>query len=356
MHSIDFEITNRCNAKCNFCPRDATPHQGLMTPEIFEQTLLRSAEIRDDFRAQGLDDQLHISLCGLGEPLLNRNLAHFTERVRTEGFSVSISSNAALLDEKRGRDLLDAGLQSIYINVGDIDEAYEAVYQLPFARTRDNIVQFAEMAGDDCQVVIVLVDYKGDKAHTARMRDYWRAYGLVAFNEYEIMNRGGSLFVDHMQFETLPELAQARELLTDDGVAPLCGAPFGFLFVGYDGLYYLCCSDWEKKTPMGSVFDRSFADVTADKLRHVIGREKVCRTCNLDPINRLTQQLTEAAAGTSDDEATRQMVELISSEQRLVMTAAEQLSPGVSAQIAAMNAEMGIAATGARRTIPVIAR
>jgi MoaA/NifB/PqqE/SkfB family radical SAM enzyme len=352
MHSIDFEVTNRCNAKCNFCPRDATPHQGLMTPEIFEQTLLRSCEIRDQFRAEGVVDPIHVSLCGLGEPLLNRNLAHFTERVRSEGFTVSVSSNAALLDERRGRALLDAGLQSIYINVGDIDEAYEAVYQLPFAKTRDNIVRFAEMAGDDCQVVIVLVDYKADKQHTARMREYWQAYGLAAFAEYEIMNRGGSLFVDHMQFEALPELARAREMLTHDGVVPLCGAPFGFLFVGYDGLYYLCCSDWEKKTPMGSVFDRSFGDVTADKLRHVIGREQVCRTCNLDPINRLTQQLSAAAAGESDDAATQAMVDLITSEHQLVVDAAEQLSPGVSAQLA----QMASTAANGRRTIPVIAR
>jgi MoaA/NifB/PqqE/SkfB family radical SAM enzyme len=352
MHSIDFEITNRCNAKCNFCPRDATPHQGLMTEEIFEQTLLRSAEIRDSFRAQGIDDQLHVSLCGLGEPLLNKKLPHFTERVRTEGFTVSVSSNAALLDERRGRDLLDAGLQSIYINVGDIGEAYEAVYQLPFERTRDNIVRFTEMAGDDCQVVIVLVDYKGDKTHTAAMREYWGAYGLAAFNDFEIMNRGGSLFVDHMQFESLPELAQARELLTADDAVPMCGAPFGFLFVGYDGQYYLCCSDWEKRTPMGSVFDRSFAEVTADKLRHVIDREQVCRTCNLDPINRLTQQLTAVAAGDSDDAETRSMVELIRKEHQVVVEAAEQLSPGVADQIPAMAASF----VPRRRTIPVSAR
>ena len=29
--SIDFEVTNRCNASCHFCPRDRTPHQGLMS-------------------------------------------------------------------------------------------------------------------------------------------------------------------------------------------------------------------------------------------------------------------------------------------------------------------------------------
>ena len=44
--TVDIELTNRCNAKCYFCPRDQTPHQGLMTPEVFDQALARAIEFR----------------------------------------------------------------------------------------------------------------------------------------------------------------------------------------------------------------------------------------------------------------------------------------------------------------------
>ena len=27
------------------------------------------------------------------------------------------------------------------------------------------------------------------------------------------------------------------------------------MFVSFDGLYYLCCSEWRKQAPPGSVFD-----------------------------------------------------------------------------------------------------
>ena len=47
---IDVELTNRCNARCGFCPRDATPHQGVMTVETFRQTLARVVEVRDQAR------------------------------------------------------------------------------------------------------------------------------------------------------------------------------------------------------------------------------------------------------------------------------------------------------------------
>ena len=115
------------------------------------------------------------------------------------------------------------------------------------------------------------------------------------------MNRGGALFVDHMQFETYPQLAQAREMLASRGAdVPLCGAPFGYLFIGYDGQYYLCCSDWKKETPMGSVFDESFRSVTEKKLSYEVSRSPVCKTCNQDPINRLTETLKAVDEGTAE--------------------------------------------------------
>ena len=47
---VDMEVTNRCNAKCYFCPRDATPHQGLMSPEIFEKGFERALAIPEAIR------------------------------------------------------------------------------------------------------------------------------------------------------------------------------------------------------------------------------------------------------------------------------------------------------------------
>ena len=211
-----------------------------------------------------------------------------------------ISSNGALLNEKRGRALLDAGLDKIMINVGEHDEAYEDIYKLPFEKTRDNIVAFNEAAGDDCEVSIVLVDHRRDRDHLREMVQYWKGRGLHRFMFIDVMNRGGALFVDHMQFDEYPELEQARAMLDERESVPACGAPFGYMFVGYDGKYYLCCSDWKKEVPMGTVFDSSLVDVTSQKLLHVLDRQVVCATCNLDPLNRITEGLR--LEGQGDDE------------------------------------------------------
>jgi MoaA/NifB/PqqE/SkfB family radical SAM enzyme len=344
---VDIELTNRCNAKCDFCPRDQTPHQGLMTPEIFEKTLERAIEYRALVR-EILGADLSVSLCGLGEPLLNKFAPSAVQRVREEEFRVGMSSNGALLDERRGRALLDAGLQEIFLNVGDRDDDYEATYALPFERTRENVVRFLEMAGDECKVWMVLVDHRRDPAHQAEMKAYWQSFGFTLFQEFSVMNRGGALFVDHMQFESYPELASARELLSHGDKVPICAAPFAYLFVGYDGNHYLCCSDWKKEVPLGTVFDRSFRDVIGDKLRHVAVRQPICRTCNLDPINHLTEELRSVAQGEADASSIAPLVESMQQVNGEAYATLERLEPGVTAVVGE--------APPPRRLIPVTAR
>jgi MoaA/NifB/PqqE/SkfB family radical SAM enzyme len=297
--TVDIEVTNRCNAECHFCPRDQTPHQGLMSKEVFDKALERAIEFRE-VSLELLDMDVTVSLCGLGEPLLNKLAPYMVEQVKAAGFRCAMSSNGAILDERRATQLLDAGLDTICLNVGDRDEGYEEVYKLPFEKTRANVARFVELAEGRCEVAMVLVDHRRSPEHIADMRKYWGEYGVTSFIQYDIINRGGALFVDAMQYGHQPALVEARQMLEEHVQDPSCAVPFGFLFVGYDGNYYLCCSDWKKEVPFGTVFDASFIEITRDKLSHVKTRGKVCDTCNHDPINRMTDEIRAFNAGEVD--------------------------------------------------------
>jgi MoaA/NifB/PqqE/SkfB family radical SAM enzyme len=362
---VDIEPTNRCNAKCHFCPRDLTPHQGLMTPEVFSKALSRTIEYRDVVRDQfreapsfarkgalggAIRDRFEksnvvVNLCGLGEPLLNRRTPEYAHDVRVAGFQCGLSTNASMLDEKRGQALLDAGLNNAFINVGDRDDAYEEVYRLPFERTRDNVVRFAEMAKGRCDVFLVLVDFRRDREHVERMKDYWREQGIQAFMEFEIMNRGGTLFVDHMQFDAYPQLEEARAILAARSAEPACVVPFVYLFIGYDGQYYLCCSDWKKEVPLGSVFDTSFVAVTQQKLAHVTSREPICKNCNHDPINRLTAELRAMEDGEADEASREALIkELMENTQTM---------RGVLDKLGTPSTSVGVHSATGKRRIPI---
>jgi MoaA/NifB/PqqE/SkfB family radical SAM enzyme len=346
---VDIELTNRCNAVCNFCPRDQTPHTGLMTPEVFTQALERTVELREaELRLLEVEDAVKgkINLCGLGEPLLNKNAPDFIRQVRAAGLDVQMSSNGALLDERRGSAVLEAGLQSVWINAGATGELYEKVYGLPFEKTHQNVVRFAEMAGDQCDVHIVLVDFQHDPEHVAKMREFWESQGISSFLQFEIMNRGGALFVDDMQYDAMPERAQALRILDEKNIKPFCAVPFIFLFVGYDGQYYLCCSDWKKEVPLGSVFDHSFHDVVAKKVEHTASRNPICKSCNHDPLNRLTEAL-HYSGGVPDDNF-NMMLEATAQGTEAARNVLHLIDPSLD-----FDAVADRAATSSRRRIPI---
>ena len=182
-----------------------------MKPEVFDQALARTIEFSEIARER-FGTYIKVNLCGLGEPLLNRHTPEFVGKIRAAGFECSMSSNGSLLDERRTEALLAAGLQAVEINVGEVDDDYERIYGLPFEKTCENVVRFAEMAGDQCQVRIVLVNHRRDRAHTKKMMDFWRSHGIDKFLPYDVMNRGGSLFVDEMQYATFQERSEAASI------------------------------------------------------------------------------------------------------------------------------------------------
>ncbi len=299
--TVDIEVTNRCNADCYFCPRDQTPHEGLMSWAVFEKTLERIDEANAVHVAE-FGQPLRVSLCGLGEPLLNPRIGDMVRAVKDAGYDCYMSSNGALLNQRRRTLLIEAGLDEMYINIGDIGEDYESVYHLPFEKTQDRIVAFAEESAGVTKVNIVLVDYKGDRDHLRQMVQHWKARGLDNFVFFDVMNRGGALFVEDMQFGEYPEVQQAMELLTVDGQTAICAAPVLFRFVGYDGQYYLCCSDWRKQAPFGSVFETSFLAVSEYMVDYAAKRSEVCQRCNVDPVNQLAAKMREADAGEAGQE------------------------------------------------------
>jgi hypothetical protein len=62
-------------------------------------------------------------------------------------------------------------------------------------------------------------------------------------------------------------------------------------FVGFDGRYYLCSSDWRKQVAVGDVFADRAIDVLPAKLVHTATRRPICHECSHDPTNVLARAL-----------------------------------------------------------------
>src|SRR5437899_2751958 len=116
--SIYIEPTSRCNEICQQCPR----------------TLLSREEDRDlpfdEFRK--IVDQFpvldRVVLHGLGEPLLNKDLPKMVRYLKDRGTYVLFNSNGIALTEKKGGELIDAGLDEYRLSMdGSSRETYAHV-------------------------------------------------------------------------------------------------------------------------------------------------------------------------------------------------------------------------------------
>lgn len=312
MLTIDIELTNRCNARCTFCPRDAMPQQGNMQPEVFEQSLARAIELRELTRQLPTPREPTVVFCGTGEPLLNRHAADYVRRVRESGFSCQVSTNGALLWPETTAALLAAGLSWINVNVSDIGEDYDRVYAMPFARTRDNLVRFIRIARGRCVVCIVVVDHRRDPAHLRAMEEYWRSLGADCVVPFGLVNRAGSLTIAEAALPIPPPSVPTSRPERVGRPHPICSAPFLHLFVGYDGRYYLCSSDWQKELSFGNVFETSFAAIMRQKLAHVASGERICQRCTLDPSNLLlrSRQVRDATQSRPLDASQAEILEM----------------------------------------------
>ena len=245
-----------------------------------------------------------LALTGQGEQLLHPEIIEFVRYATDEGVDVRMTTNANLLDKETSRQLLEAGLKGVAFSVSDFDEDYELVYNLNFEKTRNNIMDFMGLIEkypkDSVGVSISIVEHDLNKDKIDDMKAYWQKIGIGFVFEFEQNNRGGACdnahyFIGNDGYDT-----EARDLLTERGGSSLCAAPFFFVFIGWSGQYYICCSDYKKETPLGSVFDHSIEAMDGIKLEAMKGYMPACSVCNIEPVNAVREKMFELEHGEAE--------------------------------------------------------
>lgn len=185
------EVTNRCNLLCTTCPR---------TYEDLERPTDMSWELFTRIVDQ-VPDLARAVLHGVGEPMMVRDLPRMVRYLKSRGAHVLFNTNGTLLDERRGRELADAGLDELRVS-------------LDAAEPR----AFAQVRGVDAFEKIVA----NVRAFTARQRELRASSPRV------------SLWLTGLK-ETLAQLPRFVELAHELGVAEVYLQRLVF-FAGGQGL------------------------------------------------------------------------------------------------------------------------
>ncbi|HEY3910953.1 MAG TPA: radical SAM protein [Stellaceae bacterium] len=131
------ETTNRCNLLCTTCPRtfEALEPPGDMSWELFTRIVDQFPRIA------------RVVLHGVGEPMMVRTLPRMIRYLKDRGSYVLFNSNGTLLTRRKGRELIEAGLDELRLS---LDAAEPQAFKLVrgrdmFARILRNIRAFCAL-------------------------------------------------------------------------------------------------------------------------------------------------------------------------------------------------------------------
>jgi MoaA/NifB/PqqE/SkfB family radical SAM enzyme len=217
------EVTNRCNLLCTTCPRtfeDLEPPTD-MSWELFTRIV------------DQVPDLARAVLHGVGEPMLVRDLPRMVRYLKAHGTYVLFNTNGTLLDERRGRELAEAGLDELRVSVDAAEpRAFERVRGVDaFERIVGNVKAFTarqrELSAARPRVSLWLTGLKETFAQLPRFVELAHDLGvgevylqrLVYYPDGQGLARPESALFDNLDEREEETLRRAEERARELGIA-----------------------------------------------------------------------------------------------------------------------------------------
>jgi pyruvate-formate lyase-activating enzyme len=240
---IYIESTNHCNLKCIMCPTGlgviARP-KGYMDMGLYRQII-------DEIGGLVGSAVLH----SWGEPLMHPDLFEMIRYGKRAGIRMETSTNITLLNAERAREILDAGLDVLYLAMDGVTKAtYEAVrVNAKWDKSLRNIERFLELktrAGAETKMVMQIIAMKETRAEVDEFVRRWDRAGVDQVNVKHLDTWGD-------------QVDEITERADDADAMPMKRVPCPNLwyhgYVFWDGTLVSCERDFDTKTPLGNVRD-----------------------------------------------------------------------------------------------------
>ncbi len=273
--TVDLEISDRCNANCVFCPRDKGPERGFMKDETFKKAVLRILEVNPTPK---------VVLCGLGEPMMHPNFLDYCKYLHSKKIRFKTTTNAFFLTPKIFEELVNYGIEEIDISASDIGKDYEKIHNLGWERVKKNIDYIAKNNNGRCKISISIVICKYNKDNLENLKKFWNKKGINNLRFWINNNRGGAIEKNYYFTKDDYFLEKTMKLFERKKI-PFCSISSHLIFISADGRYHPCCHDFEKKYPLGNVFENSIKEIIVKSGRLVTPKCGLCKRCDNNPVN-----------------------------------------------------------------------
>ena len=145
---LEFEVTNKCNARCIMCAPEVHLGSDMIDFEVFSKIATEASEL-------GIR---RMALTG-GEPLMHKQIFEMIRLAKSLDFEyVHMFTNGSLMHDVKQKELLESGLDSLTVSFDSaIKEEYEKIrLQLNYDKVVNNIKGVYKMRNDLRQVSPVI--------------------------------------------------------------------------------------------------------------------------------------------------------------------------------------------------------
>lgn len=245
--NIDIEPTGLCNLKCVMCPQafDEMPD---------EESQMINMDLAKKIIDESADNGVYsIKFTWRGEPALHKGLVEMVRYAKSKGIpEVQFTTNGTPYNEKKVRDLIDAGLDRIIFSVdGARKETVEQIrVGIKFDKVVETIKAFHRLRGEMGRtkpfIRVQMVRMKANAHEVGEFIELWKPY------------------VDDIRIADVTDRGQGGHLAVGDQVAvgrQLCPQPWQRMMVSPNGEVVPCCADWGKEWVIGDVNKQSLKEI-----------------------------------------------------------------------------------------------
>lgn len=275
--SLRIENTNICNGRCFMCPYPTMKRKkGTMSKKLYKNIINQTEKLNIKY----------INLHNFGEPLTDKNFSWKVKYAKSKNIlRVSTNTNGTLLTPKIAKDIINSGLDEIFISVDAFTKkTYQKIriglnYDLVQKNIKYLISLKKKLKTNKPKIIIDFLEFNLNKKETKKFLNKWKK------------------LVDKVCISQIHDWSNKKKLNLDLSInnyvsfsrSP-CRLPFTEMLINWDGTISLCCQDIEGEIILGNAKKDSIASIWKNKNFEYIRKKhlnidtnnlKLCQNCKL---------------------------------------------------------------------------
>ena len=290
--AVSVEPNNTCNLFCIECP---TGLNILQRPKG-RVSLPAFKNIVDQIKERTVMVNLYFQ----GEPFLNKDLIKLIQYSKKKGLVVSTSTNAHFINEEIAKDIVQSGLDELYISLDGVDQEAYGKYRLggdinSVVRSIKNLVAAKRKYNSNYPVIrSQMLVFSHNEHQVERFKELSYSLGvdvadIKTAQIYNVENKS-HLIPKSKKYSRYTNDSEGKFRINGE-VKNSCWKHWSSCVVTWDGKVVPCCFDKDAAYVLGNVLGASFVDIWRsgkyDRFRrNILNRQNQVEMCKNCPLSR----------------------------------------------------------------------